>query len=420
MGKLSGSSGPKLKCLAQWLIENPMFEVDPKWAEEVRYKEPEGRKKGPGRPPLDDTPSSKSHKISSPGVGPSYNSMASLGIDPKKLNALAQPAAAQKAGGDPKAKSNANSTLDPMLLAAFGMDPKNPKLDPITAAALGLDPKNPKFDPMVLASLGLDPKNPNSTILAAMAAMDPNHQLAAMYGMMPPGYPGMPGMDMFGKGAKTPAKDTKSPHPAPSPRGSSQRDGPSPRPPSRASASSRDGRENKDGRSTPSRSSAGATSMSQASPRPQSNSQSAASMAGMFGGMNPALFGLDPKMLASMDPKLLQAAGIDPKMPSSLVPKMLGMMDPRMAASMGGMDLKALSQMDPKLLQAAGIDPNLLSKMLDPKALAGMDAKMLASMGMDPKMLASMGIDPKSAGMAGMGGMGGMDAKLLASMGLDP
>merc|ERR1712106_542340 len=135
----------------------------------------------------------------------------SMGIDPKKLNALAQPATSKP--GDSKSKPGsaaaaaANSTLDPMLLAAFGMDPKNPKLDPITAAALGLDPKNPKFDPMVLASLGLDPKNPNSTILAAMAAMDPNHQLAAMYGMMPPGYPGMPGMDMSGKGAKTPAKD---------------------------------------------------------------------------------------------------------------------------------------------------------------------------------------------------------------------
>merc|ERR1719341_963081 len=88
--KLSGSSGPKLKCLAQWLIENQMFEVDPKWAEEVRYKEPEGRKKGPGRPPLDDTPPSKSHKISSPGIGPTYNSMASLGIDPKHpMSALA-------------------------------------------------------------------------------------------------------------------------------------------------------------------------------------------------------------------------------------------------------------------------------------------------------------------------------------------
>merc|ERR1719206_814039 len=438
--KMSGSQGPKLKCLAQWLIENPMFEVDPKWAEEVRSQDgTPNKKKGPGRPNLDAQAAKKS---SSPGVGPSYNTMGSLGldpknpmsalaaldpknpsslatlygldpkkldpmtaamltlgdpknpmkmdpmmmaalsmdpktlqamgIDPKKLNALAQPAASKQ--GDSKSKTNSNSTLDPMLLAAFGMDPKNPKLDPITAAALGLDPKNPKFDPMVLASLGLDPKNPNSTILAAMAAMDPNHQLAAMYGMMPPGYPGMPGMDMFGKGAKTPAKDTKSPHPAPSPRGSSQRDGPSPRPPSRASASSRDGRDNKDGRSTPSRSSAGATSVSQASPRPPSSS-TAASMAGMFGGMNPALFGLEPKMLASMDPKLLQAAGIDPKMLSSLDPKMLGMMDPRMAASMGGMDLKALSQMDPKLLQAAGIDPNLLSKMLDPKALAGMDAK---------------------------------------------
>merc|ERR1719204_358312 len=102
--------------------------------------------------------------------------------------------------------------------------------------------------------MGLDPKNPNSTLLAAMAAMDPTgQQLAAMYGMMPPGYPGMPGMDMFGKGKHSPTSKDK--NPAPSPR-SSQRDGPSPRPPSRASVSSKDG---KDGRSTPSRSSVGPT-----------------------------------------------------------------------------------------------------------------------------------------------------------------
>ena len=37
--KLSGTQGPKLKYLAQWLIENPMFEVDPKWAEVVKSKE---------------------------------------------------------------------------------------------------------------------------------------------------------------------------------------------------------------------------------------------------------------------------------------------------------------------------------------------------------------------------------------------
>merc|ERR550539_455519 len=331
--RLSGSDGPKLKNLAQWLIENDQYEVDPKWAEEIgaKYTQPEGKRKGPGRPPLDDTPT-RSGKTASPGVGPSYNSMASLGldpknpmaalaaldpknpnslaalygldpkkmdpmtaamlglgdpknpmkmdpmmmaalsmdsktlqamgIDPKKLTALAQPAGAtSKADGKSSAKPGAagNATLDPMLLAAFGMDPKNPKLDPMTAAALGLDPKNPKFDPMVLASLGLDPKNPNSTLLAAMAAMDPNHQLAAMYGMMPPGYPGAgANMDMYNKGKHSPSsKDAKS-LPSPSHR---PREGPSPRPPSRASASSRDGR------STPIRSSAPQTSHSQSSPR---------------------------------------------------------------------------------------------------------------------------------------------------------
>merc|ERR1719286_77761 len=149
---------------------------------------------------------------------------------------------------------------------------------------------------MVLASMGLDPKNPNSTILAAIAAMDPTgQQLAAMYGMMPPGMPGMmPGMDPYGKGKHSPTSKDK--NPAPSPR-SSQRDGPSPRPPSRASVSSKDG---KDGRSTPSRSSVGPTSTAQPSPRPSSTS---AASAAMFGGMNPALFGLDPKVLATMDPK---------------------------------------------------------------------------------------------------------------------
>merc|ERR1712016_541075 len=85
-----------------------------------------------------------------------------MGIDPKKLGSLAQPATS-KAGDKSKAGAQ---TLDPMLLAAFGMDPKNPKLDP-----------------MIATGIGLDPKNPNSTLLAAMAAMDPTgQQLAAMYG----------------------------------------------------------------------------------------------------------------------------------------------------------------------------------------------------------------------------------------------
>merc|ERR1719228_2429564 len=86
--KMSGTQGPKLKCLAQWLIENPMFEVDPKWAEEVRSQDgTPNKKKGPGRPNLDAQAAKKS---SSPGVGPSYNTMGSLGLDPKNpMSALA-------------------------------------------------------------------------------------------------------------------------------------------------------------------------------------------------------------------------------------------------------------------------------------------------------------------------------------------
>ena len=60
--------------------------------------------------------------------------------------------------------AGANAALDPMLLAPFGMDPKDPKLDPMTAVALGLDPNNPKCDPMMSGILGLDPSNSNVTL----------------------------------------------------------------------------------------------------------------------------------------------------------------------------------------------------------------------------------------------------------------
>merc|ERR1719282_2200841 len=116
---------------------------------------------------------------------------------------------------------------------------------------------------------GIIPYIAASWWLGSMAAMDPNHQLAAMYGMMPPGYPGAgANMDMFNKGKHSPSsKDAKS-LPSPSHR---PREGPSPRPPSRASASSRDGR------STPSRSSAPQTSHSQSSPRTSSAASASAS-----------------------------------------------------------------------------------------------------------------------------------------------
>merc|ERR1719357_213999 len=54
------------------------------------------------------------------------------------------------------------------------------------------------------------------------------------------------------------------------------------------------------------------------------------------------------------------------------------------------MDPKAMASMDPKMLASMG---------LDPKMMAGLDPKMLASMGMDPKMLS----DPNLMAMYAMG-----------------
>merc|ERR1719150_1831473 len=65
------------------------------------------------------------------------------------------------------------------------------------------------------------------------------------------------------------------------------------------------------------------------------------------------------------------------------------------------MDPKAMASMDPKMLASMG---------LDPKMMAGLDPKMLASMGMDPKMLS----DPNLMAMYAMG-MPGMMPPISAA-----
>merc|ERR1712223_217978 len=159
--KLSGTQGPKLKYLAQWLIENPMFDVDPKWTEMAKTKESLKtggggggvsaadlnalKRKGPGRPPMDE-PAAKKAAGAGGGIGPSYS-----------LSGLST-----MAGLDPKNPMSALASLDPKnpmsLAALYGLDPK--KLDPVTAAMLGFgDPKNPlKMDPMMMAAMGMDAK----------------------------------------------------------------------------------------------------------------------------------------------------------------------------------------------------------------------------------------------------------------------
>merc|ERR1711994_570266 len=85
-------------------------------------------------------------------------------------------------------------------------------------------------------------------------------------------------------------------------------------------------------------------------------------------------------------------------------PKMMAGMDPKILAGMG---------MDPKILQSMGIDPKMMSGMMDPKMMAGLDPKMLASMGMDPKMLS----DPNLMAMYAMG-MPGMMPPMTSGSGM--
>ncbi len=410
-------------------------------------------------PPVSKAPTSSASNMFDPKMlaafGMDAKSLQQMGLDPKMLQqmgidaktlqamGLMPPAASapekktsQLPTASPKAskaQSNAQADLNNSMEAmakAMGIDPR--KMDQSMLAAMGLDPK--KMDPMTLAALGLDPKNPNASLMAAMAAMDPNNQLAAMYsyGLNPAMMAGIPGMEMFmgqtGSGKGKSSGSTPVSKSASSPRAS-------PRPPSRASAKSDDRRSPRT--SVPSSIAPRVSTPSSSSPRVSTPSSSALSA-----------LGLDPKLLAGMDPNLLKAAGLDPKTLASLDPKLLGL-DPRSMMGFGGLDPKVLAGMDPKLLQAAGIDPKMFSGLdkivssasvsvastsaatsmasnpfagIDPKLLAGIDPKLLAGldpklMGLDPKLMSAM-MDPKlMAGMDPKALFGGMDPRLF---GFDP
>lgn len=154
---MTGSKAPSLRRLAQWLIENPAYDVDPKWAELVKERGNlphellkrlpgggERKMKGPGRPQLLSSPPETPTSTASGG----FSSLASpsLLFDPK--NPLFDP---KNPLFDPKT----NPFLDPKNNPLF--DPKNnPLLDPKNLSLL--DPKNSGlFDPKNSALF--DPKS---------------------------------------------------------------------------------------------------------------------------------------------------------------------------------------------------------------------------------------------------------------------
>merc|ERR1712122_44810 len=88
---------------------------------------------------------------------------------------------------------------------------------------------------------------------------------------------------------------------------------------------------------------------------------------------------MDPKLLSGMDPKAL-FGGLDPRL-FGFDPKMF---DPKKS---GGSAQAATSAAAQAALNPS-LDPRLLG--LDPKMLIGLDAKALQSLGLDPKIVSSL------------------------------
>lgn len=96
--KLTGPKAPTLKRLGQWLVENPMYDIDPKWADLVKERGnlshdlqkrlPSTSKKGmPGRPPLLSSPTSSAGTSSSNTLA-SFPSLAGSGLGGLNTNLL--------------------------------------------------------------------------------------------------------------------------------------------------------------------------------------------------------------------------------------------------------------------------------------------------------------------------------------------
>lgn len=160
--KLTGTKAPPLKRLGQWLVENPMYDIDPKWADLVKERGnlthdlqkhlPGSSKKGPGRPPLLGSPTGSTPPVSSANLP---TSMANL-------------------SGFPSLSTAGLSNLNNSLLSGLSLGQFDPKNNPLLMPFAGMPNLN------ALSSLGGLGNLGNMNLFANLASL---------------GLPGLVGMD---------------------------------------------------------------------------------------------------------------------------------------------------------------------------------------------------------------------------------
>lgn len=206
---MAGSKAPSLKRLAQWLMENPMYDVDPKWAELIkergnlpheiqkRLTNTDRKNKSSGRPQVLGSPPESAASSSSAAISQanlvtsmastlSFPSLASAGLGNLPAPGLAPGLLSGLSLGnfDPK-----NPLFDVKNNPLFDpknnpfLDPKNhPLIDPKSSALF--DPKgNPFFDPK--NSPLLDPKNNSLFDAKNNPLFDPKNPLLLPFGGLP-------------------------------------------------------------------------------------------------------------------------------------------------------------------------------------------------------------------------------------------
>ncbi|XP_026680321.1 uncharacterized protein LOC103510659 [Diaphorina citri] len=170
--KISGSKAPTLKRLGQWLQENPMYDVDPKWADLVKERG--------GLPP-------PAHDVQSKRM-PSSSSMKNKGRNSNTVIASppSQSIPVSQSTSQSLPTSLASSLPFPSLAGAAGLGALPPSL---LSGLSGIGNYDPKNNPLLLPFGGM----PNLGALSGLGNMNLSNSLFANLAGL--GLPSLGGMD---------------------------------------------------------------------------------------------------------------------------------------------------------------------------------------------------------------------------------